>query len=484
MSQLAKHWETAFIHVAPTFSGSLSAISSILIIYVILRSETRLSSIYHRIMFGMSIADVLSSTAVALSTLPMPSYMPQEEELEYRWTAGTRLGNTSTCNAQGFFQTFGLVTTIHYNSMLCLYYACAVAFAMKENNIKKYVEPILHGLPIVYGLVPAVSFTVNDMYNPQMGNILPYASWCMPSGYPLNCGDGDGKDACIQGFNTTKVLIISSTITAFQSFFIIVGSLTLVIRRVRRTEKMLQDISRNETMTNIEELMEKHINTKVVLVQALLYIAAYLIGVFPPFLRYIAEQYHASEMISQRLLAATLFLLPLQGFFNFFIFLSYKVYNYRRTNTTESLSQVLRLLFFTSMHEPYFISRISFVWKNEEDAYDDDIAEKQCLDVMTQDEGCDDAMRYRLQIMMSHIPRRNISSTKANDNNVEIIEEGSENGLSNDFTTDVSFPSEVASFPSKSPLSFHSHQDDSVSGESYSYYAENDNEDPAIILSI
>jgi hypothetical protein len=295
MDQLAKHWETAFIHVAPTFSGSLSAISSALIIYVILRSETRLSSVYHRIMFGMSIADVLSSTAVALSTLPMPSYMPQEEELEYRWTAGTRLGNNSTCNAQGFFQTFGLITTYHYNSMLCLYYACAVAFAMKENNIKKYVEPVLHGLPIVYGLVPSLYFLFNGLYNPQMGNDLPYTSWCTPSGYPMNCSDGSEQE-CIRGFNATRLLLISGGLTSFQSFVIIVGSLSLVIRKVNKTEKLLYDAG-NQPIANMQDLIEKHINTKAVLVQAILYIAAYLIGVFPPFLRYITEQSDPSEIV-------------------------------------------------------------------------------------------------------------------------------------------------------------------------------------------
>jgi hypothetical protein len=117
MDQSNNQWETPLIQVAPIFSGSLSAISSTLIIYVILRSQTGLSSIYHRIMFGMSIADILSSVSIALSTLPMPSFMPQEKDFEYRWT-GPRLGNTSTCNAQGFFQTFGILCMFTYNTIV------------------------------------------------------------------------------------------------------------------------------------------------------------------------------------------------------------------------------------------------------------------------------------------------------------------------------------------------------------------------------
>jgi hypothetical protein len=65
-------WETDYAALVPRFTGSLSAVSSALIIYVILRSEARLSSIYHRIMFGMSLADICGSIAMALTSLPMP----------------------------------------------------------------------------------------------------------------------------------------------------------------------------------------------------------------------------------------------------------------------------------------------------------------------------------------------------------------------------------------------------------------------------
>jgi len=56
----------------PKITGSISAVSSSLIIYLICRSKPKLSTIYHRIMFCMSVADILASTAMALTTLPMP----------------------------------------------------------------------------------------------------------------------------------------------------------------------------------------------------------------------------------------------------------------------------------------------------------------------------------------------------------------------------------------------------------------------------
>jgi len=147
-----------------------------------------------------------------------------------------------------------------------------------------------------------------------------------------------------------------------------------------------------------ENLIQKHTkNAKVVLLQAFLYIAAFLVGVFPPFLRLIVEGNNASDDYLQHLLEVTLFLLPLQGFFNFLIFISHKVYNYRRINTTESIYGVIRLLFVSSTHEPCFISRISVLW-NHIDSSDDE--KKDIIEVVTHDEGCSEMRRYRLQILM------------------------------------------------------------------------------------
>ena len=119
----------------PIVGGSLSVISSAMIIFVILRSRTRLSSIYHRIMIAMSIADIIGSLALALTTLPMPATMtgyngaemPFVEFLPRVGSKALAFGNTQSCNAQGFCTTFGIATMFGYNVMLCVYYAFALA---------------------------------------------------------------------------------------------------------------------------------------------------------------------------------------------------------------------------------------------------------------------------------------------------------------------------------------------------------------------
>ena len=95
------NWPTTYMAIVPRLTGTLSAISSLTIIYLIVRSNNRLSTIYHRILFFMSVSDVISSIGMALTTIPMPTEMPQEKELGFYWP-GNRYGNEGTCSAQGF----------------------------------------------------------------------------------------------------------------------------------------------------------------------------------------------------------------------------------------------------------------------------------------------------------------------------------------------------------------------------------------------
>ena len=83
----------------------------------------------------MSIADIIGSLALALTTLPMPATMtgyngaemPFVEFLPRVGSKALAFGNTQSCNAQGFCTTFGIATMFSYDVMLCVYYAFALA---------------------------------------------------------------------------------------------------------------------------------------------------------------------------------------------------------------------------------------------------------------------------------------------------------------------------------------------------------------------
>ena len=135
-------------------------------------------------MFFMSWADIFSSVAIALTTLPMPKTMPDSVwfAVPYNDWSGMKLGNTQTCAVQGFFFTFGIVAMYSYNAMLCIYYTCAIALKMKERNIRRLVEPTLHLFSFALGIAAAVPPLFYNLYNPS-----GWETWCTAT--PLGCAE-------------------------------------------------------------------------------------------------------------------------------------------------------------------------------------------------------------------------------------------------------------------------------------------------------
>ena len=81
--------------IIPTITGSVSFLSSALIILIIIRTvtATHIWSPYHRIIFGLSLADCFTSLAIALTTIPMPKNVIYPFEMP-------SYGNILTCEVQ------------------------------------------------------------------------------------------------------------------------------------------------------------------------------------------------------------------------------------------------------------------------------------------------------------------------------------------------------------------------------------------------
>ena len=156
--------------IVPCITGSISVTSSVLIIFLILNSSSGLSSTYHRLMFGMSIADILSSTGMALTHLPMPRPGISKAVDAYLYQ-GLRLGNTQTCTAQGFSIAHGVLSTYSYNISLCVYYACAIYFKLKQKTIRNRIEPFFHLFSVFFPLLITLPNLLRENYNPA-------EAWC------------------------------------------------------------------------------------------------------------------------------------------------------------------------------------------------------------------------------------------------------------------------------------------------------------------
>ena len=157
--------------IVPRIMGSISALSSMVIIYVIFKAMTKLKSTYHRIMFGMSIGDIIASIGMSLTHLPMPA--PGINPLvDLYISPDYRIGTIQTCNIQGFMIMAGTLLNYMYNAALCWYYYFVIVKTMKDNVIAKRIEPFLHCIPILLSLSYGITLYLLRAYNPD-------ASFCL-----------------------------------------------------------------------------------------------------------------------------------------------------------------------------------------------------------------------------------------------------------------------------------------------------------------
>ena len=309
--------------IITTITGSLSAISSCCLILVILRSQSKLNTVYHRITFGMSCADIMSSVAMALTTIPLPKSLPNDIiELEANFVdydnwAGMKLGNVQTCSAQGFFFTFGILAMYVYNLMLCVYYVCTLVFHMKEKLIIRRVEPALHICPITLGLGCALNFLFFNAYNPN-----GWEAWCAP--HSVGCDWSDENPKCIRGTKIINEQLQTELVVLVLVMGIVsVASLLLVVAHVYRLDRVMKFTAtvnrkmyrnaypRDHVMSRIKN---HHANTKVVCVQALAYLVAFVTTlIFPALQGTNVFGTDTPPLIHYLKLVFT----PLQGFFNF-----------------------------------------------------------------------------------------------------------------------------------------------------------------------
>ncbi len=342
-----------FTAIAPRVTGALSALSSSLIIYIIARSRPKLSTIYHRIMFMMSCADILSSVSVGLSTLPMPMPMSGDEDTNtdtdyYHWTGTTRIGNNSTCTAQGFFYVFGMTCMFLYNASLCIYYTCTIAFEMEERNIQKYVEPLLHIVPLVISFVAALMPVVLQAYSyGPIGDV----AWCTIASSSSIVSDGS------RGERGRAISIIFSAIGIW-IFLQILACFALILWKVIQKQRM-----RTSTSTSTSTSTPTQV-PKVICIQALAYVLALLISLSAPIISAMVKRRLGVSVLSLTRLQATL--MPIQGFFNAIIFVSHMVYNYHRAYPDLSMCRILYLLLFVGYDEPVVLSRMYIVHLDHE----------------------------------------------------------------------------------------------------------------------
>ena len=237
----AKRKQCKSVTIARILSGSISLIASSAIIWHILRSEDRLSTTYHRLVFGLCTGDIMFAMAFLSSATLAPK--------EFEYFLPFAIGNSTTCDLQGFFIIAGVLLVSIYNSSVCLYYLAIIKYNKKDEYIRKKLEPWLHFFPVIIALAISITLLVSKAYN--VGEVttlycylspnspphcIGHENGVVPEGYSIPCGRGDLRDKPA----VAAIIPIGYSIVYGVAPAIIVCSMFLMYQSVLKVERKMQ----------------------------------------------------------------------------------------------------------------------------------------------------------------------------------------------------------------------------------------------------
>lgn len=273
--------------ISPKVGSMISLLSSGYIIYDIVRMPRRRRKMYHQILLGMSISDLLCSTAWFFTTWPIPP------EVFPAWRAS---GTQATCTAQGFFTQFS-VCTVFYNGFLALYYVLAIRFGWTEDRMNRArLGTIIHIISLSMGIGTASASAALGLLNP--------IGWdCWIASVPLGCAESwqnHGETTCIRGDNANLYQWVFFYLPLWVVILLVTVAMAMVysaynkrIRAARRwtnnwSTTEINNVSRSLETTSGQNPRRSKIeeNKNLMATQMILYVGSFFfVWMFPTILR-------------------------------------------------------------------------------------------------------------------------------------------------------------------------------------------------------
>jgi len=287
--------------------------------------KTRGSTPIQRALVGMSIVDILSSSAWFMSSWAVP---------EGSWEFAK--GNGATCNYQGFLLQLAIGAPL-FNASLGLYYALMIRMKWTDKMLAK-IEYWVHGVIWTFSIGTSIALLPLKQYN-QIGQV------CWIIGSPVDCGDSthirNPDVPCERGNHAW----LYGVFTFYGPLWICVGCclvcMYLVYLEVRETFKRVRRYSFDVRASG--NIGRTEVDS--VAIQAILYSVSFFITWMPSTLWSVAHWFRFAAFWLDFLSA---FCEPLQGMWNFLIFTRAR----RRTKNKirRILSKVLPFVKFSELH--------------------------------------------------------------------------------------------------------------------------------------
>ena len=156
-----------------------------------------------------------------------------------------------------------------------------------------------------------------------------------------------------------EIVVLAIIVATFLIVFVCFASMIFRVWQVERQLFYGQSNLRHHPR-RLAEAKKCHKNTKIIIIQSFAYFGSYLLTLGCCLVRYLYDD-------ALWVFRLQIVVLPLQGFFNALIFISMKVYNFRRAHEGHSICRTLKLLFQGEAEEAFIFSRISLICQDLEE---------------------------------------------------------------------------------------------------------------------
>jgi len=326
---------------------------------------------------SMSCFDIIASISIGLATIPMPADSIYD-------SAGPMIGNTATCQIQGFFSLFGFTGSASMYMSLCWYYVCKLTFGMTSRKIKNIVEPIVATYTIVLACaIPAYYLSRNLIHS------LPYESFCTVAPIPNELGDcakdenpwspceNDRQDWTenIDKYNESLNIVVytvgANMMLIFLAMFIILWTAYKNYKEAKKRESLIQD-TQQDLISDAAEVSEKQdselLFTRVLVTQALMYIFVYFLTWFFMILPMMVPQTYGTPLTNEVWEICKTVFFPLSGFWNLMIFLYDKVQLVILSTNNKNVWQAIKTVVLSPADVPELILMDLPVFQNNEES--------------------------------------------------------------------------------------------------------------------
>jgi hypothetical protein len=228
------------VALIPKITGLLSLLgSSYIIIDIVVRNRGNkmFQTTFHRLLIGLSVADLFSSLAYFLSHWMFPAQVPVGTDPEwYHVLFPYATGNQATCTTQGFLLQLGQLASILFTAFISIQFVLKVRYRWTASQMRR-AEYVFFAFGILIPLATSIWLSWIGAMNTTAGGI------CWIDVYPYVCMDsylGWCRANKRWGIYQDQYRMAVGTVPILVGLVIVMGSMVLLYLTARHCAQQEQ----------------------------------------------------------------------------------------------------------------------------------------------------------------------------------------------------------------------------------------------------